>query len=81
MDRYTILKMKNIINHFAIAVTAVSSIILLGLLIPMLLSIFVIMTTKVTITECVQYPPFWIVAVIGWICAAIYINDIVTRNE
>lgn len=70
--------MKNLFEKVGIAFIALISIIALGLLVPMLVSTFVVLTTSSTLEQCVTSVPFWIFTILGWIISGIYVNESIT---
>lgn len=72
--------MKNLFEKVGIAFIALISIIALGLLVPMLVSTFVVLTTSSTLEQCVTSVLFWIFTIIGWIISGIYVNESITSE-
>lgn len=71
---------KNLFEKIGVAFVALISIIVLGLLVPMLVSTFVVLTTRTTLEECVISVPFWIFTILGWLIACIYVNDAIINE-
>jgi hypothetical protein len=71
--------MINLINKFIEALLVLLSIFVLGIFIPLLISIIVTLTTNATVVDCITFPAFWIISFIGWIIATVYINDVVNK--
>lgn len=71
--------MKNLINRVFNTILILLSIIILGIFIPITISFFISILTPATFADCTISPPFWIVTLIGWITAAVYINDAVSE--
>lgn len=67
--------MKNLFEKIGVAFIAVISIIVLGLLVPMLVSTFIVVTTRFTLEMCTTSVLFWIFTIFGWLIASIYVND------
>lgn len=71
--------MKNLVNRILQTMVILSSIICLGIFIPLIVSLFISMLTPATFIDCTTCVPFWIVTIIGWFVSAIYVNDVVTE--
>lgn len=80
------MKNSSIINVAIVAalkgLTVLLSIIVVGMFIPMALSIMVSsFSTKITLDECILSVPFWIGSFIGCFGAIFYVNDEITNYE
>lgn len=73
--------MKKLLNQVVIALVAMLSVIILGLFIPMLVSLFVIACTETTLSDAVTCVPFWIFTILGWILGSFYVNDVLVGDE
>lgn len=71
--------MKNLVNRILHAIVILSSILCLGIFIPIIVSVFISILTPATFIDCTTSVPFWIVTIIGWFVATAYVNDIVTE--
>jgi hypothetical protein len=71
--------MKHLIEKISYTIFVLLSVFLLGILFPLLISVFVSSTTEVTFSECVEFVPFWIGSFLGWIIAIFYVNEKVTE--
>ena len=72
--------MKKLLEQVGIAIIALTSIIVLGLLAPMLVSTFIVLTTSYTLEMCTTAVIFWIFTIIFWLIAGIYVNDAITNE-
>jgi uncharacterized membrane protein YvlD (DUF360 family) len=72
--------MDTIVKKTVEAVLILLSIFLLGLFTPVITSVFITITTDIIFQECVQSLFFWLITVSGWIIAACYINEHVTKK-
>ena len=72
--------MKKLLEQVGIAIIALTSIIVLGLLAPMLVSTFIVLTTSYTLEMCTTAVIFWIFTIIFWLTAGIYVNDAITNE-
>jgi hypothetical protein len=71
--------MKNLVNRILHTMVILSSIVCLGIFIPLIVSVFIIILTPATFVDCTTSVPFWIVTIIGWFAASAYVNDVVTE--
>lgn len=71
--------MKHLIEKISYTIFVLLSVFLLGILFPLLISVFVSSTTEVTFSECVEFVPFWIGSFLGWVIAIFYVNEKVTE--
>ena len=69
--------MKNLLNKTAIAILILLCIIVLGLVVPITLTIVLKIITPISWIDCTTSVPFWICTVIGWLVSAIYINEVI----
>lgn len=58
--------MKNLIKKLSLSLLLLSIITISGFIIPLIVTIFITITTEATITDCVTTIPFWLFVVIGW---------------
>lgn len=72
--------MKKLLEQVGTAIIALTSIIVLGLLVPMLVSTFIVLTTSYTLEMCTTAVIFWIFTIIFWCIAGIYVNDAITNE-
>lgn len=71
--------MKTLLKKLLYALLILFSIFILGIFIPMIISLFIVMTTPATLTNCIETAPFWIFTILGWIISSIYINEEITK--
>tara|TARA_R110000868_G_scaffold138340_1_gene352420 strand:+ start:586 stop:804 length:219 start_codon:yes stop_codon:yes gene_type:complete len=71
--------MKNLVNRILHTMVILSSIVCLGIFIPLMVSVFISIVTPATFIDCTTSVPFWIVTIIGWFAASAYVNDVVTE--
>lgn len=67
--------MKHLLKKLFFALVVLLSIFILGIFVPMIISIFISIVTDATLTDCIQTVPFVLFSIIGFICSAIYINE------
>jgi hypothetical protein len=67
--------MKHLLKKLLFALVVLLSIFILGIFVPMIISLFITMVTEATLTDCVKTAPFILFSIIGIICSAIYINE------
>ena len=67
--------MNRLTNKLVEALYVIVSIFAIGLAFPSLVSAFIALTTEATFSDCVFTAPFWLITVLGWISAGVYIND------
>jgi hypothetical protein len=72
--------MKKLINQVLSTLVILTSIIVLGVFIPLIISILISILTPATFVDCTTSIPFWIVTIIGWFGASAYINDLITEK-
>ena len=72
--------MKKLINQVFYALICLTSIFILGIFIPVMISLFATLSTPATFVDCTTSVPFWIFTIIGWFVSAIYVNDILTEK-
>jgi hypothetical protein len=70
--------MKNLIKTVFNSLLILISISILGISIPLIVSLFISILTPATFLDCSVSVPFWLFTVIGWITSAVYVNDIIT---
>jgi hypothetical protein len=72
--------MKNLINKSLEAILILLIVFILGLFVPMLITTLVVIFTKTTYCEVFTTSVvFWIFTIIGWVIAAIFVNDEIDR--
>ena len=71
--------MKKLINQVLSTLVILTSIIVLGIFIPLIISVFISILTPATFVDCTTSVPFWIVTIIGWFAASAYVNEVVTE--
>lgn len=67
--------MKKTLNALITGILVLLSIFLLGIFIPILTSLLLIITSNTSTQDCITSLPFWLFTIVGWIIAAIYVND------
>ena len=67
--------MKKLFKTLPFALATLLCVFILGIAVPMIASLFIIITTDATLQECIQTVPFMLFSVLGNIGSAIYIND------
>ena len=72
---------KFILNQVLLAVIVLLSIFVLGLVVPLIVSAFVVVNTDILWINAITSPLFWIVSLFGWGIAAVYLNDTVRNSE
>ena len=72
--------MKTIIIKTLEGLLVLLSIFVLGIFVPLLISLFIIITTDTLLQECIQTAPFFLFTIIGWIVSSVYINEIINRE-
>ena len=70
--------MKNLIKTVFNSLLILISISILGISIPLIVSLFISILTPATFLDCSVSVPFWLFTVIGWIVSAVYVNDVLT---
>jgi hypothetical protein len=74
--------MKTFIENILFTLVILLSVFILGILLPTVVSSFIVLTTKTTFEECVQTGVFWIITLLGWLCASVYVNELYNQiNE
>jgi flagellar biosynthesis protein FliQ len=71
--------MKNLIQKLAYTMLVLLSVFILGIFFPLLISVFVASTTKITFSECIEFVPFWVICFLGWFIAIFYVNEKITE--
>ena len=66
--------MKKLLQTTVNAMIVLLSVFLLGIFLPLLVSIFLMSMGVLSGQECVSSNPFWYFSIIGWIFAALYVN-------
>lgn len=69
--------MKNLLTKFAFAILLLLTSIILGLFVPVIFSLFIVVSTPATFTDCVQTAPFWLFTLIALFTSICYINEVV----
>jgi len=72
--------MKKLIDQVLSTLVILTSIIVLGIFIPLIVSVFISILTPATFVDCTTSVPFWLVTIIGWFGASAYINDLITEK-
>lgn len=67
--------MKNFIKKIAYSLLVLSSIFVLGIFFPLMVSIFVSIFTEITFSQCVSSVIFWVIVFIGWVISMSFINE------
>jgi len=67
--------MKKLFKTLSIALVTLLCVFILGIAVPMIISLFITFTTDATLQDCIQTFPFILFSVLGNIGSAIYIND------
>jgi hypothetical protein len=70
--------MKNLIKTVFNSLLILISISILGISIPLIVSLFISILTPATFLDCSVSVPFWLFTVIGWIISTVYVNEIIT---
>ena len=70
--------MKNLINKVFNTLLILLSISILGIFIPLIVSLFISILTPATFLECTTTIPFWLFTIFGWIIFTVYVNEIIT---
>ena len=73
--------MKNLITKLLHTLIILTSIIVLGIFIPLTVSVFISILTPATFTDCTTSIPFWLVTIICWAISAVYVNDVITNQQ
>jgi hypothetical protein len=73
--------MEDLIKKMLLFALLVSIITLCGFIVPLIVSIFVIITTENTITDCVTTIPFWLFTIIGWIVFSILSSELLEKEN
>lgn len=74
--------MKTFIKNILFTLLILLSVFILGIILPVTVSSFIVLTTKATFEECVQTGIFWFTTLLGWLCASVYVNDLYNKiNE
>lgn len=68
--------MKRLLNKVLEAIVVLLSIFILGIFLPMSIVLIVTSFTNAHIDECIMYPGFWVLSIIGWIIADCYMDHI-----
>ncbi len=66
--------MKHLLKKLFFALVVLLSIFILGIFVPMIISIFISIVTNATLQDCIQTVPFILFCVIGNIISACYIS-------
>ena len=70
------------IFYFTMFITlCLISLFFLGLLIPMLVSSFLVIFTECKYSECIQSIPFCLFTFIGWITSSYIFNDFLNKQQ
>lgn len=72
--------MKTLLTKFAFAIVILLTIIILGLLVPIIFSLFIVFSTPITFTDCVQTGPFWLFTIVSLVTSCAYFNDVVNNQ-
>jgi hypothetical protein len=72
--------MKHLMTKTLEAILILLSIFILGIFVPFIMSLFIAMFTKNTLSECITTVPFCILALIGWLISANYLNDVICNE-
>ena len=67
--------MKTILNKILEGMLVIVGIFTLGVTPSMTISVFVCIFTKTTMLDCVTFAPFWLLSLLSWIIAGVYINE------
>jgi len=67
--------MKHLLKKLLFALVILLSMFILGIFVPMIISLFITMVTESTLADCVKTAPFILFSITGNICSAIYINE------
>ena len=73
--------MRFIIGKVLEAIVVIVSIIVLGMLAPMMLSIVITSFTECTMDDCFQSVPFWLFSIIGMVASGVYINHVYDQKK
>lgn len=73
--------MKTFIKNILFTLLILLSVFILGIILPTIVSSFIVLTTKATFEECVQTGPFWLITLFGWLCASNYVNDLYKKTR
>jgi hypothetical protein len=68
--------MKTLISKTFNAIVIIICTFILGISIPMIVSVLLSLLTPATFADCTNSVPFWLFTVIGTIISAIYINHV-----
>ena len=71
--------MKTFITKILFALLKLISVFLLGIKPSKLVSSFIIIFTDSTYQDCITTGGFWIITLLGWLCATLYINHEITN--
>jgi hypothetical protein len=66
---------KKILEVVAGVTVIIISVLFLGLLTPVIVSVFIVITTEATFSQCVATAPFWVVSIVGIIASSIAISE------
>lgn len=72
--------MKHLLKKLFFALVVLLSIFILGMFVPIIISIFITITTDATLQDCIQTVPFILFSVIGVIIAGCYVNEEIIPN-
>jgi hypothetical protein len=73
--------MKTFIKNILFTLLILLSVFILGIILPTIVSSFIVLTTKTTFEECVQTGTFWFITLLGWLCALVYVNDLYKQTN
>lgn len=73
--------MKTFIKKILYTLIILFSVFLLGIFIPLLISLFIFVFTEFSIVKCISSVPFWIFTILGWIISSFYVNGIVKESN
>lgn len=72
--------MKHLINKVFYAILILLSITILGISVPIMVSLLLTLLTPASFEQCTTSVPFWLITIIGWFISAFYVNDLITEN-
>ena len=72
--------MKTILEKTLEAILVLLCIFILGMFPSTFVSIVASIFTDVTFSDCVEFPPFWIVSLLGWVIAGGYIDHVIKTS-
>jgi hypothetical protein len=68
--------MKTLISKTFNAIVIIICTFILGISVPMIVSILLLLLTPATFADCTNSVPFWLFTVIGTIISGVYVNNI-----